>query len=96
MEIYNQEHLETVGKIVRAINHPMRIKIIEMLSEKEMPVTDIYVKLRVEQSVCSQQLSIMRAANVVVERRRGKFKFYSLNLHYLEGLNAALAIISNL
>ena len=43
-----------------------------------MTVTDIYVKLRLEQSVASQHLAILRKAGVVQTERDGKFIFYSL------------------
>ena len=66
--------------ILRAVNHPIREAIMEMLQEKEnMKVTDIYVKLRLEQSVASQHLAILRKAGVVNTERQGKFIYYNLN-----------------
>ena len=44
-----------------------------------MTVTDIYIKLRLEQSVASQHLAILRRAGVVATDRQGKFIYYSLN-----------------
>lgn len=45
-----------------------------------MTVTEIYVKLRLEQSVASQHLAILQAsAGVVQTERNGKFIFYSVN-----------------
>ena len=44
-----------------------------------MTVTEIYVKLRLEQSVASQHLAILRRAGIVSTARDGKFIFYSLN-----------------
>lgn len=66
--------------ILRAINHKLRQRIIDLLEENEsMTVTDIYIKLRLEQSVASQHLAILRRAGVVNTERQGKFINYSLN-----------------
>lgn len=44
-----------------------------------MTVTQLYVKLRLEQSVASQHLAILRKAGLVSTERQGKFIFYSVN-----------------
>lgn len=72
--------LRRVVLILRAISHDLRKKIVELLRENEtMNVTDIYVKLRIEQSVASQHLAILRKAGIVLTQRRGKFIYYTLN-----------------
>ena len=66
--------------VLRAVNHDLRQQIIALLLEKErMTVTDIYIKLRLEQSVASQHLAILRRANVVSTAREGKYIYYSIN-----------------
>ena len=52
-----------------------------------MTVTEIYVKLRVEQSVASQHLAILRRAEFVQTSRDGKNIHYSLNTARLEEVN---------
>lgn len=65
---------------LRAINHKLRQQIVRLLDEhKRMNVTDIYVKLRLEQSVASQHLAILRRADIVTTERDGKFIHYGLN-----------------
>lgn len=49
-----------------------------------MPVTDLYVKLRLEQSVASAQLAILRKAGFVNTQREGKHVFYCVNYSHLE------------
>lgn len=72
--------LQSAALAVRAINHPLRKKIIDLLETNgEMVVTDIYVQLRTEQSVASQHLAILRNAGFVVTKRNGKFIHYALN-----------------
>jgi len=66
--------------ILRAVNHDLRQAIIKLLEEsKKLTVTQIYVKLRLEQSVASQHLAILRKAGVVVTERDGKFIYYTLD-----------------
>jgi DNA-binding transcriptional ArsR family regulator len=66
--------------VLRAINHKLRQRVVDLLEENEkMTVTDIYIKLRLEQSVASQHLAILRRAGVVATERQGKFIFYSLD-----------------
>ncbi|MCB9047864.1 MAG: helix-turn-helix transcriptional regulator [Lewinellaceae bacterium] len=66
--------------VLRAVNHKLRQRIIDLLEESDsMTVTDIYIKLRLEQSVASQHLAILRRAGVVNTERQGKFINYSLN-----------------
>ena len=71
--------------ILRSINHKLRQQIIKLLDEfQKMTVTDIYVKLRLEQSVASQHLPILRRAGIVSTSRDGKFIYYSVNYNRLE------------
>lgn len=65
---------------LRAVNHKLRKQIIKLLEEHDrLTVTEIYVKLRLEQSVASQHLAILRRAGVVKTERDGKYIHYSLN-----------------
>lgn len=71
--------------VLRAVNHKLRQRIIDLLESGEtMTVTDIYIKLRLEQSVASQHLAILRRAGVVLTERQGKFIYYSLNTNRLD------------
>jgi DNA-binding transcriptional ArsR family regulator len=72
--------VKNAAMTLRAINHKLRQQIVKLLEEnKRMNVTDIYVKLRLEQSVASQHLAILRRANIVMTERDGKFIHYALN-----------------
>jgi len=65
---------------LRALNHSLRKEMVKLLEEhKKLPVTEIYKKQRLEQSVASQHLAILRKAGIVQTEREGKFIYYSLN-----------------
>ncbi|HMR43837.1 MAG TPA: metalloregulator ArsR/SmtB family transcription factor [Saprospiraceae bacterium] len=66
--------------VLRAVNHKLRQKMVDLLEENgKMTVTEIYIKLRLEQSVASQHLAILRRSGVVATERQGKYIFYSLD-----------------
>ena len=72
--------VKNAAMTLRAINHKLRQQIMKLLDEnKRMKVTDIYVKLRLEQSVASQMLAILRRTNIVYTERMGKEIYYTLN-----------------
>ena len=73
-------NLKKGGLILRALNHKLRQQIIRLLDDnKKMTVTEIYVQLRLEQSVASQHLAILRRAGIVKTERDGKFIFYTIS-----------------
>lgn len=66
--------------ILRSLNHKLRQQILQLINDHgRMTVTEIYVKLRLEQSVASQHLAILRKCNIVTTTREGKFIWYSVN-----------------
>ena len=74
--------------ILRAINHKLRQQIIKLIDEHEkLTVTELYIKLRLEQSVASQHLAILRKAGFVKTIRNGKFIYYSLNTARIQELS---------
>ena len=74
--------------VLRAINHKLRQQILRLIDEHgKMTVTQLYLKLRLEQSVASQHLAILRKAALVKTVRNGKFIYYSINTERLEELN---------
>ena len=73
-------HLKKAALVLRAMNHKLRQQMIKMLDENQrLTVTEIYVKLRLEQSVASQHLAILRRAGIVITQRDGKFIYYTVN-----------------
>ena len=74
--------------ILRAVNHKLRQQILEIINNNDkITVTEIYVKLRIEQSVASQHLAILRRAGVVSTVRDGKFIYYSVASQRVDQIN---------
>ncbi len=94
--IIDFQKLRKSADVLRAINHKLRRKMMHMLEEAgKMMVTDIYVALRLEQSVASQHLAILRKAGVLKTERQGKFIYYSLNKDRLKDVNNFVEDIVN-
>jgi DNA-binding transcriptional ArsR family regulator len=62
----------------KALAHPMRIRILELLSEGEKNVNELQAILGSEGSAVSQQLAVLRAKNVVASVKDGTSVIYSL------------------
>ena len=77
--------LKKAALVLRAVNHKLRQQILKLIYQNgKMTVTEIYVKLRLEQSVASQHLAILRKAGFVTTTRDGKFIHYAVNEKRLE------------
>ena len=73
-------NIKKASLILRSLNHKLRQQILKIIyEEKKITVTEIYVKLKLEQSVASQHLAILRKAGIVSTQRDGKFIFYIIN-----------------
>ena len=57
--------LENASSKLRAMAHPMRIAILELLhNDKKLSVTDIYKKLKIEQAAASHHLNILKNKHI--------------------------------
>src|SRR5215510_2135673 len=89
-------NVKKAALILRAVNHKLRQQILKLIDEQgKITVTEIYVKLRLEQSVASQHLAILRKAGFVKTDREGKFIYYSVNSSRLEELNQFVESLLN-
>jgi DNA-binding transcriptional ArsR family regulator len=75
----NVDKLDQAASKLRAISHPMRISIIDLLSDgKQLSVTEIYEALDIEQATASHHLNILKNKGVLDSKRDGKKIFYTL------------------
>lgn len=76
----NNESLAIASDTLRAIAHPLRLTILAFIDKNEtVNVNQIYNTLKLEQSITSQHLRILRNANFVITEREGKYVKYSVN-----------------
>jgi len=79
--ILKADTLHKAVMTLRAINNPLRKRIIDLVNANtDITVTKIYKKLKIEQSVASQHLAILRKAEFLTATRNGKFIYYNANV----------------
>ena len=85
IDYYN---IKKASLVLRSLNHKLRQQIIKLINDhQKITVTEIYVKLRLEQSVASQHLAILRKAGIVITKREGKFIYYTINKQRIEDID---------
>lgn len=78
------EKLEAAASRLRAMAHPMRIAIIELLTNNaKLTVTEIYDQLGIEQASASHHLNILKNKGLLDSKRDGKMIYYSLRTQAL-------------
>jgi len=77
---FDLNHLEKAADRLKAIAHPLRIAIIEMLDEEgPLSVSEIFEKLDIMQANASHHLSILKNRGILKSKRVGKKIIYDLN-----------------
>src|SRR5712691_4486988 len=66
------------AELFKALSHPSRIRILELLRGGEKAVSQLQLELGAEGSTVSQQLAILRMKNLVDTRRAGTVIYYRL------------------
>ena len=84
-------HSLAINKAVlttRTINHLLRQQILKLIHEKKrVIVTEIHTKFRIEQSVASEHLALLRKDKFVTTERDGRYIFYSVNYETIKKVN---------
>lgn len=81
--IQSQELVQQLADLFKVLGDPTRLKIVQILLDKEMCVSDIADSMGMGQSAISHQLRVLRQARLVTFRKEGKTAWYSLNDHHV-------------
>jgi DNA-binding transcriptional ArsR family regulator len=69
---------EIKAELFRALAHPARVRVLELLAEEERSVGEIQPLVGIEMSHLSQQLAVLRRAGLVTTRKAGSSVFYAI------------------
>lgn len=69
---------EAKAELFRTLGHPVRIRVLELLSERDHVVHELLDDVGIEASALSQQLAVLRRTGLVRQRREGGEVVYSL------------------
>src|SRR4051794_23286290 len=84
------------AEFFKTLGHPMRIRILELLSQDEHSVGELLREMGVEPSNLSQHLAVLRRAGLVATRKEGSTVHYSLvSAQIVELLVVARSILTS-
>ncbi|MBN2865152.1 MAG: winged helix-turn-helix transcriptional regulator [Thiotrichales bacterium] len=66
-----EENINKASKALKAMGHPLRLKILCVIGERELPVMDIVKHVGTTQSNISQHIDILREKEIITSRREG-------------------------
>ena len=83
------------SSVLRVVNHKVRQEMIALIRDNAgITPTEIYLSLKLEQSVASRHLAQLRRAGIVTAKREGKNIRYYLNHARLEAVNQAMHLLA--
>ena len=71
----NKDELDAAAKVMHALAHPLRLAIMQTLSEGQRNVTELYEALGCSQSMMSQQLRILETQGLIKTHKEGTTKY---------------------
>ena len=84
---------EAKAELFRTLGHPVRIRVLELLSERDLAVHELLAEIAIEASALSQQLAVLRRTGLVRQRREGGEVVYSLLVDDVRSLLAAGRVV---
>ena len=78
------------SQILKALSHPVRLKILEVLLDAKCCVTDVSNALGIKQSVASQHLTILKNGGIVYSQKHGSKAYYIVNNDLAKGIISIL------
>lgn len=76
-----------VNRFLKIVADENRLRILVLLGEGQMNVTDIHNKLGLPQNLTSHHISKLKSLELLVEKREGTFRHYSVNTKKLKEFN---------
>lgn len=77
--IEREEHIELAARALKAMSHPLRLRILCVLGDQEMSVQDIVEMVGTTQSNISQHLAILREKDVLRTRKDANRVYYRVS-----------------
>ena len=83
------------AEFFKTLGHPVRIRVLELLSQREHAVSEMLDDIEIEPANLSQQLAVLRRAGLITSRREGLSVIYELTSPQVaQLLTAARAILT--
>jgi DNA-binding transcriptional ArsR family regulator len=82
-ELFDAELVGSLADTFKVLGDSTRVRILDVLSRRELNVGDIAEVLGLSESAVSHQLRLLRNAHLVRQRRAGQMMFYALDDHHV-------------
>ena len=82
-ELFGTELVNALADTFKVLGDATRVRILDVLSRRELCVGDIAQVLGLSESAVSHQLRLLRNAHLVRQRRAGQMMFYALDDHHV-------------
>ncbi|MBQ3172445.1 MAG: winged helix-turn-helix transcriptional regulator [Mailhella sp.] len=90
----SRKYIEEQARIFKALGHPSRLLMAEALSRGPLCVCDLQKLVGADMSTISRHLSVLKAADIVADEKKGQNVYYSLKLSCLgQFLNCTAATL---
>jgi DNA-binding transcriptional ArsR family regulator len=87
-----EEEMRRLARLYKALSDEQRLRILNMLREREMYAQEIVERTGLHQSVVSRHLTFMKAVGLLSERRQNNMKFYTIDPSIGEELGKTLSL----
>lgn len=87
-ELSKDSTIQALAELFGILADPTRLRILSVLQDSELPVTDIAGQVGISISAISHQLRLLKTMKLVKYRKQGKSVFYSLDDSHIEQLIA--------
>ena len=87
-EFSKNSTIQALAELFGILADPTRLRILSVLQDSELPVTDIAGRVGISISAISHQLRLLKTMKLVKYRKQGKSVFYSLDDSHIEQLIA--------
>ena len=88
-----QRQYDARARIAKALAHPSRLLMLDLLQKREMCVTDLTEKVGVDQSTVSKHLSVLKEVGLIDVRKAGQMSFYRVTCGCLDGFFSCLEAV---
>jgi len=78
------------AEFFKTLGHPMRIRVLELLSIREHAVSELLAEIPIEPASLSQQLAVLRRAGLVTPRREGSAMHYSVTTPWQQDMSVRM------
>lgn len=91
MPSLSEEMVSFQADVIKALGHPLRIRVVIFLKGKERSVSEIIDHFKVDASVISRQLAILKRAGILSSRKSGLNVFYGVAMKRMPEFLAYIA-----